>query len=127
MQLASGRRWLNRMPSRTRNGFATTGTSGGVTAVIGGTLTIDPVAVGRASLPFRLIQASDGSIWREHYLTPSAGLLGTALKISLRSFIHTISELFNWIRSFSNAHTRTESAHALATQQSELARYGKVI
>jgi hypothetical protein len=75
------------MPSRTRNGVATTGTSGGVTAAIGGTLKIDPVAVGWASLNFRLIQAFDGSIWTERYSTPSAGSLGTVLKFSLRSFL----------------------------------------
>lgn len=86
MQLGSGHPWIHRMPSRTRNGVATTGTSGGVTAVIGGTVKIDPVAVGWAILNFRLIQAFDGSIWTEHYSTPSAGSLGTALKFPVRSF-----------------------------------------
>ena len=92
MQLGSGHPWIHRMPSRTRNGVATTGTSGGVTAVIGGTLKIDPVAVGWASLNFRLIQAFDGSICHlDRTLFDSIRwLIGNCAEVPFTPFFHIV-------------------------------------
>ena len=51
------------MPSRQHKMVATTGTSGGAIAIIGGL--VMEVAVSTAILDFRLIQAFDGGIWTD--------------------------------------------------------------
>src|SRR5271156_490423 len=90
MQLGSGHPWIHQRPSRTRNGVATTGTSGGVTAVIGGTPKIDPVAVGWASLNFRLIQAFDGKHLDRTLFDSICWLIGICAEVPFTLFFHIV-------------------------------------